>query len=377
MTISDHLPLDPFPGFSTCSLDFSLDNLGSLYDYQLALVHFHPRATEENKVEAQVVFWRRRIARENRDNDGKVELDAALRQLKRAREWLEGKVPGSRSMRDGSAQTTARAVSRSQARLLAAAPDRIARVASGAPRSPPAAATVSRTIASPPRVDSSLANAEAGGSSAPVDAVPARRAAVATALPLPSTPGTYSLPSTAAGPAQAVTSATGESGSQAGPPSSRSQPSSATGASDAASLPRKSAEAATTTSHASRVTPPTSTEPRDGSESASADACPPELLAQLYTLWVGGFDQSVTPALFLAWLKRRGRESQPAPMAIAQFTSSTYVVAYGRASDVRVAQRQIDGQTLPRRGCKLRAVPGPSAGSSRIMWSDLMPEVRD
>lgn len=54
------LPLDPFPGFSTCSLDFPLFHINQLYDYQLALVAFHPEASLEHKTEAEVLFWRRK-----------------------------------------------------------------------------------------------------------------------------------------------------------------------------------------------------------------------------------------------------------------------------------------------------------------------------
>ncbi|KWU43656.1 hypothetical protein RHOSPDRAFT_26201 [Rhodotorula sp. JG-1b] len=100
------LPLDPFPGFSTCSLDFPLDHIDQLYDYQLALVDFHPDATLGHKSEAELLFWRRRVARKKADlvDDGQVELDAGLRQLQRARDWLEGKAPSSRPMKDAQVQ---------------------------------------------------------------------------------------------------------------------------------------------------------------------------------------------------------------------------------------------------------------------------------
>jgi hypothetical protein len=100
------LPLDPFPGFSTCSLDFALDHIDQLYDYQLALVAFHPEATLDHKAEAELLFWRRRVARKEADlvEDGQVELEAGLRQLQRARDWLEGKAPSSRPMKDAQVQ---------------------------------------------------------------------------------------------------------------------------------------------------------------------------------------------------------------------------------------------------------------------------------
>ncbi|BGO96681.1 hypothetical protein NBRC10513v2_000619 [Rhodotorula toruloides] len=101
------LPLDPYPQFLLSSLDFDLDNLDQLHPYQLALVHFSPLATPEQRLRADVLWWqRRREAIEGSGEEvGLSEASAGLRQMKRAREWLEGKVPGSRKMRDMEVQT--------------------------------------------------------------------------------------------------------------------------------------------------------------------------------------------------------------------------------------------------------------------------------
>lgn len=101
------LPLDPYPQFLLSSLDIDLDNLDQLHPYQLALVHFSPLATPEQRLRADVLWWqKRREAIEGSGEEvGWSEASAGLRQMKRAREWLEGKVPGSSKMRDTGVQT--------------------------------------------------------------------------------------------------------------------------------------------------------------------------------------------------------------------------------------------------------------------------------
>ncbi|BGP21705.1 hypothetical protein JCM10295v2_000580 [Rhodotorula toruloides] len=101
------LPLDPYPQFLLSSLDFDLDNLDQLHPYQLALVHFSPLATPAQRLRADVLWWqKRREAIQGSDEEvGLREVSAGLRQMKRAREWLEGKVPGSKQMRETAVQT--------------------------------------------------------------------------------------------------------------------------------------------------------------------------------------------------------------------------------------------------------------------------------
>jgi hypothetical protein len=97
--------LDPFPGFESSLLP-PLDNLNSLRSYQLALVPFHPEATLEQHAQARTIFRRRRMeALSRREELGMGEKTLEQRQMRRAQEWLEGKVPGSRRMVDGETQT--------------------------------------------------------------------------------------------------------------------------------------------------------------------------------------------------------------------------------------------------------------------------------
>ncbi|BGP36754.1 hypothetical protein JCM10449v2_000656 [Rhodotorula kratochvilovae] len=99
--------LDPFPAFHHAPLDFPLDSLNSLASHQLALVQFHPDATREHCIRAELLFKKRR--RLERDEEAyRVGLkDAELRQVERARQWLEGTLPQSRPMRDAAVQTQA------------------------------------------------------------------------------------------------------------------------------------------------------------------------------------------------------------------------------------------------------------------------------
>ncbi|GAA5832195.1 hypothetical protein JCM11251_004275 [Rhodosporidiobolus azoricus] len=100
--------LDPYPGFERTALP-SLAHLASLHSYQLALVPFHSEASPSQIAEAKRLFQQRRLAAVSRREElGLPEKHAELRQLQRAKDWLEGKVPGSKKMKDGGVQTVER-----------------------------------------------------------------------------------------------------------------------------------------------------------------------------------------------------------------------------------------------------------------------------
>ena len=56
------MAVDPYPGFELSRLNFSLDDISALPSYQLALVKFHPLATPEHHLRAELHFSKRRIA---------------------------------------------------------------------------------------------------------------------------------------------------------------------------------------------------------------------------------------------------------------------------------------------------------------------------
>ncbi|GAA6032740.1 hypothetical protein JCM8097_000768 [Rhodosporidiobolus ruineniae] len=98
--------LDPYPGFERSLLP-SLTQLDSLLPYQLALVPFHPEASTTDIDRARALFQRRRVkSLARREELGLPEKEAELRQLQRAQDWLEGKVPGSKRMVDREAQAS-------------------------------------------------------------------------------------------------------------------------------------------------------------------------------------------------------------------------------------------------------------------------------
>ncbi|GJN91646.1 hypothetical protein Rhopal_004669-T1 [Rhodotorula paludigena] len=98
--------LDPYPGFYLASLDFSLDCLDQLFSYQLALVGLHPQCTPELRTRADDLLRTRRESAQRRGyEDGFFEKNAEMRQLQRAKRWLEGTLPQSRNMRDMAVQT--------------------------------------------------------------------------------------------------------------------------------------------------------------------------------------------------------------------------------------------------------------------------------
>ncbi|GAA6032742.1 hypothetical protein JCM8097_000769 [Rhodosporidiobolus ruineniae] len=90
--------LDPYPGFERTVLP-DLSSLDQLLPFQLALVPFHPEATHSHIAHARALFQQRRVASIARKEQlGLPEKQAELRQLERARDWLEGRAPGSKKM---------------------------------------------------------------------------------------------------------------------------------------------------------------------------------------------------------------------------------------------------------------------------------------
>ncbi|BGP12774.1 hypothetical protein JCM10213v2_000691 [Rhodosporidiobolus nylandii] len=101
--------LNPYPSFELAALP-SLSSLNTdpaaLFPWQLALIQFHPEATDAQRAKASALFARRRmegLARGEEVNAGTKM--AELRQLKRAQQWLAGTLPPSRPMRDAEVQS--------------------------------------------------------------------------------------------------------------------------------------------------------------------------------------------------------------------------------------------------------------------------------
>ncbi|BGP28903.1 hypothetical protein JCM10296v2_000639 [Rhodotorula toruloides] len=93
--------LDPYPGAETWPLDFSLADLHALTSQELLSVYLHPLATKEDKKEAKIIYWQRRVlALGQGGEEGSAETTAELRQMKRAEEWLAGRAPVSRGTGD-------------------------------------------------------------------------------------------------------------------------------------------------------------------------------------------------------------------------------------------------------------------------------------
>ncbi|GAA5980003.1 hypothetical protein JCM10908_001495 [Rhodotorula pacifica] len=359
----DHLPLDPFPGFVMCNLDFQLDDLEKLYDYQLALVPFHPQATPEHKIEAEVIFWRRRVARKSDDVafeaqelEGKVELDAAKRQLRRARDWLEGKVPASRPMKDAQVQVD----------LL--------------PPSSPSPAAL-------------LASSSGAASTLVAAASPPTAAPAAQPQPRPQPPPTRAQSAAALAPPPPATPAFTPLMRFGGPPSPVTAPLSVSSIPLVASTsappppppPPSQQQTAPPPAPPVRSDPPgpffTFDDPDDSTTAAKPSSrvpCPPALAAQMHILWVHGLTPKVTRDLFLAFLKRHNpTQPFPRPLAITRFSPTTYLVGFRRQADVHLAQRLLKDVKLPKMKCQLSAVRGTTGARTAFAWDDLSNEVRE
>ncbi|GAA5834189.1 hypothetical protein JCM9279_004241 [Rhodotorula babjevae] len=98
--------IDPYPGFELSRLDFPLDDLASLPSYQLALVKYHPLASQEQHLRAELYFVKRRVAARDRGEEiGLDEARAQLRALERARAVLEqARAEGRSRMKDAAVQ---------------------------------------------------------------------------------------------------------------------------------------------------------------------------------------------------------------------------------------------------------------------------------
>ncbi|GAA6001839.1 hypothetical protein JCM10207_002344 [Rhodosporidiobolus poonsookiae] len=334
--------LDPYPAFHLARLP-SLNNLDSLHSYQLALVPFHPESTPEQRNRARALFQRRRMeGMVRREEVGRPEKDAELRQLHRARDWLAGVVPGSRPMRDADVATDEPEPTFTSGEVR----ERVRKVS---------ALAVERALQDHDEATKKVV--EAAIAAERIKAAEERRLAVEQAIELQKRIDRMAQERAVAA---AVEQAQGKPAEQAQQPLVPHP---------AATTPQSSPEEALENGMPAGG-------PFFDFHSTNPRPIPRDLINLFHIVLCTGLSERVTPCLLFHYMTRYQRASVPRPLALHRSQSGSIMIAFRSQEAAEEAVRQLDGKGMLLAQCKISARIKTNQGNE-FRWRDCSLEVQE
>ncbi|GAA5980258.1 hypothetical protein JCM11641_005521 [Rhodosporidiobolus odoratus] len=389
--------MDPYPGFESSLLP-SLNSLDTLHSYQLALVPFHPESTADHRNRARALFQRRRMERIARKEElGVPEKRAEFNQLLRARDWLEGKAPGSKKTQDSTTQTEERLYTLDEVK------ERVRNVSKAAVDR----ALAEERAAKQNEVKRAVATALAEER---MKQMLVQRQALEAALSAERQKDYASMAETVqfaveeerqrAAAERDVSRYLHCAGRSTALKCSRNQLPAVNPTTTPQSTPPPPPPAAPTVNllrhnnpHLQQLLPPPPLDLPPPPPPPAFDATPPgpvfdfycqnprampnELLALLHIVMCTGLDSSVTAQLVFHFLVRSGKRATPRPLAIKRSHSGSVMIAFRTEAAANQARFQLNDQTLPLVKCKINAFVRQKKTGNEFKWKDLSTEVQE
>lgn len=103
---------------------------------------------------------------------------------------------------------------------------------------------------------------------------------------------------------------------------------------------------------------------------------PSELVDVLHITACANLDPRVTPALFLHFLLRAGKKQYPRPLGLHKLNDKNILVAFRSAGDARHAFQQLNNEMMPLAKTKISANIMPSSIASVFYWHEMSEQLQ-